>query len=126
MGVGNYSLVLLKKHKEAALHFMSWDERERIVHAGHISGRNVNKAEKLGFNLYPAEKLQHTRLVEGADSIFEMVVHMELFNLSREFTPFVMDVVAVHGKIKPIQRQPIFYLSLDDFATIGDKWEYKK
>ena len=126
MGVGNHSLTLLKKHKEAAFHFMPWSERERIVRAGHISGRKINKAEELGFTLRPAEKLQHTKLVEGADSIYEMVVHMELLNISREFVPFVMDVVATHGTVDPCERQPIFYLSVDDFATTGERWQYKK
>lgn len=46
MGVGNYSLTLLKKYREAALHFMPWSERERVVRAGYLSGRDTNKAEK--------------------------------------------------------------------------------
>lgn len=125
MSVGNHSLTLIKKHKEAALHFMPWSARERVVRAGHISGRKVNKAEELGFNLVPAQNLKNTKLVEGADSIFEMKIFMELFNLSREFVPFVMDVVATHGNIQPAHRQPILYLSLEDFATLGERWEYK-
>lgn len=80
----------------------------------------------LGYTLYPADKLQHTKLVEGADSIFEMVVHRELLNMSREFVPFVMDVVATHGTMKPKERQPIFYQTLYDFSTSGEQWEYKK
>ncbi len=125
MGVGNHSLTLIKKFKEAALHFMPWSERERVVRAGHISGRNVNKADELSFNLLPAEKLEHTRLIEGAESIYEMKIHMELFNLSHEFVPFVMNVVATHGTIKPADHQPILYLSLEDFATLGERWEYR-
>jgi flavin reductase (DIM6/NTAB) family NADH-FMN oxidoreductase RutF len=54
MQVGNHSLTLLKKYKEAALHFMPWSERQRVVDAGQISGRDVDKAAKLGFDLYPA------------------------------------------------------------------------
>jgi flavin reductase (DIM6/NTAB) family NADH-FMN oxidoreductase RutF len=126
MGVGNHSLILLKKYKEAALHFMPWNDRERVVQAGHLSGRDVNKAQKLGYQLYPAEKLQHTKLVQGADSVFEMIVHMELLNLSHEFVPFVMDVVATHDTLKPKERQPILYLSLDDFSTSGEQWEFNK
>ena len=125
MGVGNHSLTLIKKHKEAALHFMPWSERERVVRAGHISGRKVNKAEELGFGLLPAEKLKHTKLVDGAYSIYEMKVHMELFNLSREYIPFVMNVVATHGDIKPASHEPILYLSLEDFATLGERWEFR-
>ena len=83
MGVGNHSLLLLKKYKEAALHFMPWICREQVARAGYLSGREVKKAEALGLNLLPAEKLQHTRLVDGADCVFETVVFMELFNLSR-------------------------------------------
>ncbi|MCS7011036.1 MAG: flavin reductase [Anaerolineales bacterium] len=126
MGVGNYSLMLLKKYKEAALHFMPWNERERVARAGHLSGRDVNKAETLGYTLRPAEKLKHTKLIEGADLIFETVVLRELIGLSTEFLPFVLDVVAVHGNLKPQERQPILFLSDEDFATLGEKWVYHK
>ncbi len=125
MQVGNHSLTLLKKYKEAALHFMPWSERQRVVAAGHLSARDVNKVKKLGFKLLAAEKLQNTQLVEGADVSYELVVNRELINLSREFALFVMDVIATHGKVDPRDRQPIIYLSLDDFATLGERWEYK-
>ena len=126
MGVGNHSLMLLKKYKEAAIHFMPWGERQRVVIAGYMSGRDVNKAEALGFSLRPAEKLQHTRIVDGAEAIFETVVFMELMNISREFAPFVLDVVHVHGNLEPTERQPIFYLSQEDFGTLGERWHYEK
>lgn len=125
MGVGNHSLTLLKKHKEAALHLMPWSERERVARAGHLSGRDVNKAAELGFKLLPAEKLKVTKLVEGAESVFETVLHMELMNLSREFALFVLDVVTTHGMSKPDIRQPILFLSQDDFTTLGERWEYR-
>jgi hypothetical protein len=38
-----------------------------------MSGSFTDKARKLGFILRSAEKLVHTRLVEGADNIFEML-----------------------------------------------------
>lgn len=126
MGVGNHSLGLLKKHKEAAMHFMPWSDRERVVRAGYLSGRNVNKAETLGFTLLPAAKLKSTRIVDGAEGILELVVNREILNISREFAPFIMDVVAVHGDIGPEQRHPILYLSQESFATLGERWEYKK
>lgn len=126
MGVGNHSLTLMKKYKEAALHFMPWADRERVVRAGYISGRDVNKAETLDFTLHPAEKLQHTSLVEGADVVYETVLYQELPNLSTEFVLYVMDVVATHGKTRPVQRQPIFYLSGDDYVTVGESWRHKR
>lgn len=122
---GNHSLVLLKKYKEATLHFMPWCEREWVIRAGYLSGRDVNKAQELGFELEPAEKLKHTRLVKGADQVFEMVVLQELKGLSREFVPFVMDVVAVHGEMSMVDRQPILFLSNKDFATLGEGWRYR-
>ena len=125
MGVGNHSLILLKKYKEAALHFMPWSEKERVVRAGYVSGRDVDKAEMLGFTLKPAQVLEHTKLVEGADSVFELSVHSELKNISREFAPFIMDVVAVHGDINPLEREPIIFLSEDQFGTLGERWEYR-
>jgi flavin reductase (DIM6/NTAB) family NADH-FMN oxidoreductase RutF len=126
MGVGNYSLGLLKKHKEAALHFMPWSEREKVVAAGYMSGRDVDKIHKLGFTRIPAEILKQTYLIQGADVIFETIVNSELMNLSREFCPFVLDVVAVHGNLNPEIRQPIFYLSQENFAEIGNRWTYQK
>ncbi len=126
MGVGNHSLTLLKKYQEAALHFMPWTDRERVVRAGYISGRDGNKAEALGFTLQSAQKLAHTRLVEGADVVYETVVQQELPNLSTEFALYVMDVVATQGKTRPLKRQPIFYLSGDDFTTAGEQWRYQR
>jgi flavin reductase (DIM6/NTAB) family NADH-FMN oxidoreductase RutF len=126
MGVGNHSLTLLKKYQEAALHFMPWADREQVVRAGYISGRDCNKAEELGFVLRPAEMLEHTRLIEGAEIVYETVVHQELPKLSTEFVLYVMDVVATQGKKRPLQRQPLFYFSGDDFATAGEKWRYQR
>jgi flavin reductase (DIM6/NTAB) family NADH-FMN oxidoreductase RutF len=126
MGVGNHSLMLLKKHKEAALHFFPWSERERVVQAGYMSGRDTNKAQVLGFKLLPAASLKHTRILEGADSIFETVVYMELPNVSREFSPFILNVVHVHGNRDPLQHQPILFYSQEDFATTGETWTYQK
>jgi flavin reductase (DIM6/NTAB) family NADH-FMN oxidoreductase RutF len=125
MQVGNHTLTLLKKHKEAALHFMPWEARERVVQAGHLSGRDGDKVARTGFSLIQAEKLQHTKLVEGADAVFETVVAQEIMRLSREFALFVLDVVAVHIHNKD-KRTPILYLSQEDFATLGECWQYKK
>jgi flavin reductase (DIM6/NTAB) family NADH-FMN oxidoreductase RutF len=123
MQLGNYSLGLLRGCKEAALHFFPWRDRERVTKAGHISGRDGSKAERLGFNLLPADKLGTTKLVEGFDSAYETVVYQELGGLSAEFGIFVLDVVATHGVIRPVKREPITFLSLKDFATLGEKWK---
>ena len=123
MQLGNYSLGLLRKNKEAALHFFPWADRERVVKAGHISGRDGGKAGRLGFSLLPGNRLVSTKLVEGFDSAYETVVYQELKGLSAEFAIFVLDVVATHGVIRPIKRDPITFLSLKDFATLGEKWK---
>ena len=123
MGVGNYSLSLIRKYGEAAIHFMPWSQREKVVRAGWVSGRDVNKAEYVGFSQRPAEKLEHTLLIEGADTIFETVVHEELSGISREFAPFILDVVAVHGTA---HKNPILFLSKKDFATLGEEWKYRR
>ena len=123
MGVGNYTLTLIRKYREAALHFMPWRDREKVVRAGWVSGRDVNKADYLGFSLQPADKLEHTMLIDGADTVFETVVHAELDGLSREFAPFVLDVVAVHGRD---HVDPILFLSRKDFATLGEEWKYRR
>ncbi|HBX70170.1 MAG TPA: flavin reductase [Chloroflexi bacterium] len=125
MQLGNYTLELLRQHREAALHCMPWSERERVIKAGHLSGRDGPKAPRLGFNLIPAAKLAHTQLVEGAHVTYETVVFQELEGLSHEFALFVLDVVATHGKISPLRRSPILFLSQKDFATLGEKYHYR-
>lgn len=125
MQMGNYTFELIRKYHEAALHFFSWSEKEKVIKAGNISGRHENKAEKLGFKLQPAEKLAHTKIVAGADSHYETVVLQELEGLSREFGLFVLDVVAARGHILPKKRDPIMFLSNKDFATLGEKWRYR-
>jgi hypothetical protein len=123
MQLGNYSLGLIRKYQETALHFFPWVDRERVVKAGHISGRDGRNADRLGFNLVPAEKLQHTKLVEGFDSAYETVVYQEFEGLSGEFVLFILDVIATHGSVSPFRRQPIFFMSLKEFATTGEKWK---
>jgi len=123
MQLGNYSLGLIRKYQEAALHFFPWKDREWIFKAGNISGRDGSKSERLARNLIPAEKLQHTKLIEGFDSAYETVVFQELKGLSAEFAIFILDVVALHGKMPPRKREPVFFLSLRDFGTIGEKWK---
>jgi flavin reductase (DIM6/NTAB) family NADH-FMN oxidoreductase RutF len=125
MQLGNYSLDLLREYGEAALHFMPWSDRERVAKAGHISGRDGPKAPRLGYNLLSAQKLVHTRLVEGADLVYECLVLKELEGLSREFALFVLDVIATSGTISPLRRDPIFYLSQKDFARMGEKYKYR-
>ena len=63
MQQGNHSLTLLRKHQEAAIHFMPWSDRERAVRAGYLNGD------------------------------FETMVTKELPGISDEFAPFVLDVV---------------------------------
>lgn len=126
MQLGNHTLTLLRKHREAAMHFMPWSDRERVVRAGYMSAGFTNKAERLGFNLFPAEKLQATKLVEGADCIFETIVNQELPGISHEFAPFVLDVVAFHGMVDAAERQPILFTKEYHFATSGDTWRFQR
>lgn len=126
MQLGNHTLTLLRKHQEAALHFMPWSDRERVVRAGYMSGGFTNKAERLGYTLVPAEKLEATRLVEGADAIFETVVFQELKGISHEFAPFVMDVVAFHGNVDAAERQPILFTKEYHFTTTDGQWRFKR
>jgi flavin reductase (DIM6/NTAB) family NADH-FMN oxidoreductase RutF len=125
MQLGNFTLNLLREHREAAIHFMPWSDRERVVKAGHLSGRDGPKASRLGFELIPAQKLQHTKLVNGADVAYETVVLQELEGLSHEFALFVLDVVATSGNTSPLRRDPILYLSQKDFATLGENYKYR-
>ena len=105
---------------------MSWQDRERVVRAGYMSGDFTNKAERLGFTLIPADKLEHTRLVEGADIVFEMTVLQEIPGISHEFAPFVLDVVAVHGEVDASERNPILFMKEYEFATTGEAWRFRR
>ena len=126
MQLGNHSLTLLRKHQEAAIHFMPWSDRERVVRAGYMSGGFTNKAERLGYTLVAAEKLQVTRLIEGADAVFETVVFQELPGISHEFAPFVLNVVAFHGQVDAAERQPILFTKEYHFATTDEQWRFRR
>jgi hypothetical protein len=100
---------------------MPWEERERVVRAGNLSGRDGPKAPRLGFAFQPAQKLKHTQIIEGAEVVYETVVLQEIKGLSHEFALFVLDVVATYGKANPLKRDPILFLSQKDFATVGQR-----
>ena len=121
MQLGNYTLDLLRQHQEAALHFMPWSDRERVVQAGHLSGRDGPKAPRLGYTFQDAQKLRNTKIIAGAEVVYESVVLQEIEGLSREFALFVLDVVAAYGTANPLKRDPLLYLSQKDFATIGER-----
>jgi len=84
MSVSNYTLTLLRKYRKAMLHFLPWRMREMVVRAGHMTGRDSNKADRIGFILKPAEKLQYTKLVAGFEVAYEMVVWKELEGLATD------------------------------------------
>ena len=126
MQLDNHSLTLVRKYQEAAIHFMPWRDRERVVRAGYLSGSFTNKAERLGYKLLPADKLQYTKLVEGADITYETVVLKELLGISHEFAPFLLDVVAVHEQVETPERQPILFMKEYKFATVGESWRFRR
>jgi flavin reductase (DIM6/NTAB) family NADH-FMN oxidoreductase RutF len=123
--LGNYSLGLIREYGEVALHFMPWSERERVAKAGHVSGRDGPKAPRVGFDMILAQKLAHTKLVAGADLVYECLVLQEVEGLSHEFAMFVLDVIDTSGRVSPMRRDPILYLSQKDFARLGEKYRYR-
>jgi hypothetical protein len=38
----------------------------------------------------------------------------------------MLDVVKVHGGAALSERDPILFMSEDYFATLGERWEYKR
>lgn len=121
----NHSLKLLREHGEAALHFFSYADRERVVRAGYLSGRKHNKAARLGFDLVPATRLETTQIVNGADAVFEMTVREELQRENGDHAPFVLDVVHVHRRRRPATGQPLLFLGYRDFATLGERTRFR-
>jgi hypothetical protein len=85
-----------------------------------MSGGFTNMANRLGYQLIPGEKLQFTRLVKGADSTLETVVFQELKGISHEFGPFVHDVIAFHGQVDTVERQPML------FTTTDGRWRFQR
>ena len=117
----NWSLGLLREKREAALHFFDFGEAERVVRAGHSSGARVDKVERFGFSLRPAERLATTRIVEGARCAFELTVVRELDEPEGDHVPFVCDVVHVHRGERDANSEPILFLGFHDFATLGPR-----
>lgn len=117
----NWSLDLLRETREAALHFMPFRDWERVVRAGYASGRRTDKAARLGFDLEPAHALATTRVVAGAEAVFELAVTSELAEPAGDHVPFVCDVVHVRGKERKSEATPILFLGFRDFATLGER-----
>lgn len=117
----NWSLGRLRESREAALHFFPFDAWERVVRAGYASGAKVDKAARLGFELRPAEKLAHTRIVAGADCVFELTVVREVDDPEGDHVPFVCDVVHVHHGHRSEAGDPLLFLGFRDFATLGER-----
>jgi flavin reductase (DIM6/NTAB) family NADH-FMN oxidoreductase RutF len=115
----NHSLALLRSAGEAALHFLPWERREVVVRAGYLSGRRGDKAARLGLVLRPATRLRHTRLVDGADAVFELAPLVELDAPTGDHVPFVGEVVHVHRARRPAAGRPLLFLGYRDFATVG-------
>jgi flavin reductase (DIM6/NTAB) family NADH-FMN oxidoreductase RutF len=121
----NYTLSLLREHREAVLNFLPWTERERVVRAGYLTGRKVKKAERLGVIFTPAVQLKHTGVVEGIYAAFELVVVAELAEPAGDHVPFICDVVHVHRKRRPAMGEPMLFLGYRDFATLGERWRFR-
>lgn len=117
----NWSLGLLRETGEAALHFLPFAERRRVVGAGYVSGRRVRKAERLGFTLAPAVALTRTRVLADAAACYELRVVRELDEPAGDHAPFVCDVVHVHRGRKPVAGEPLLFCGFHDFATLGER-----
>lgn len=124
---GNFTYSLIRKLDEAALNFVPWSEREWVVRAGYLSGRDVPKAKKLGVRWRPAEQLAHTQLLAAAENAFELKLYKEVEGISNDHGVFVLDVVAVHESLAPENRQPILFLGGQSFATLSEvRWKFKR
>lgn len=117
----NWSLDLLRETGEAALHFLPFADWERVMRAGFASGRRVDKAARLGFELAPAAVLRSTRVVAGAEAVYELAVVRELAEPAGDHVPFVCDVVHVEGKARKSEASPILFLGYRDTATLGER-----
>jgi len=118
----NHTLFLLRELGEAALSFLPWEERAWVVRSGYLSGRRVDKAEKLGVALRPAQKLQKTLVPEKALAVFELKV--EEWPSDGDHALFLGEVLHVEGSPEA-RRRPILFLGFRDFATLGETWRHR-
>lgn len=127
VGLGNYTLKLLREKNEAVLHFFPWSAREWVVRAGYVSGRDVNKARRFNLNLVEAEKLKATKLVDGYENAYECVVLSELKGVSVDHAQFVLEVVAAHENVPAEMRDPILFFTQKNFINLhGGQWTFKR
>jgi flavin reductase (DIM6/NTAB) family NADH-FMN oxidoreductase RutF len=126
MDIENHTLILLRQYCEAVLHFMPWHMRQTVAQAGYISGARIDKARQLGLHFRPAEKLRHTVIIEGAYRAYELVTVVEMPDLSADHVLFVMEVVATHSEWQPDQDAPILFCGFDRFATLGERWRFRR
>jgi flavin reductase (DIM6/NTAB) family NADH-FMN oxidoreductase RutF len=119
----NYSLELLRKLGEAALCFLPWEERAWVVRAGYLTGRKGSKAARLGVELRPARKLEHTRVPAKALAVFELKT--QEWPTDGDHALFLGEVVHAEGSPEA-RRRPILFLGLRNFATLGETWRFRR
>ncbi|MGQ9511510.1 MAG: flavin reductase family protein [Thermaceae bacterium] len=118
----NHTLSLLRSLKEAALSFLPWEERGWVVRSGYLSGRRVDKAERLSVPLRPARRLAHTLVPEKALAVFELKV--EEWPFDGDHALFLGEVLHAEGSPEA-RRRPILFLGFRNFATLGETWRYR-
>jgi len=127
VGLGNYTLRLLRENKEAALHFFPWSARAWVVQAGYMSGRDGSKAQRLKVNLIESKKLKVTKLVDGFENAYECQMLTELKSISVDHAQFVLDVVAAHERVPAEKRDPILFFSQQNFINLlGEQWTFRR
>ncbi len=121
----NFSLELLRREREAVLHYFPFAERERVVRAGYLSGRRGGKAKRLGFELGPAQVVTRAPLVAGATCAFELRLERELEAPEGDHVLFLFDCVHVHRGSRPAQGEPLLFLGYRDFSTLGPRARFR-
>ncbi len=118
----NHTLELIRESQEAALTFLPWSERSWVIRAGYLSGKQVDKSQKLGVTLRPARVLKSTWIPQKASGVFELVTR-ELPEAG-DHALFIGDVVHAEA-FGEARDNPILFLGYRNFATLGERWRFK-
>lgn len=127
IGKEKYTHQLIEEHNEFGVCFLDFDDVEKVLKVGRVSGRKVNKFEKFNLERKEANKIA-APLIKGSTSALECKVEESLKVGSSTF--YVGKVAAawmkqeiLKGNVVDLKKiKPVLYLGYNTFSTTQE-WD---
>lgn len=129
IGTGKYTHKLIETHKEFGVCFLDFDEVEKVLKVGRVSGRNVDKFEKFSLERKQADSIA-APLIKKSISALECKVEKTLkvgsstFFIGNVITAWVKQGILKDNVVDLKKIKPVLYLGYNTFTTTQE-WDKK-